>query len=379
MVKWLQTKVLDHVESLPLTHSSIDSWQLLRPGLSAPDAKAAAFLLQNKQPTIFTTLRISKDNRAEKALQSCRKESKKKIDSHCDGGVNLYTKRVNIAAARKQIVDTIHGHEEPDDNSTFIFDAHKLSTLVYTPALAGNNEYKVAVEAFASEKHRLKCTDQEYIELKSKVTSTKRSMNEIWGKKTDWWQSFQPRASQISFSALLVPGVSDEDSGALLAWAKSFFYEEQMIEANLQILYYKSNISPQIVNLEEYERYPETEERLRFEAEREEMEGVAYRDDDTGHHRKGRAARRYLVERNKTLYLMANAWLNPEHEVSKIMLSQFKSKVDADDEKRKKKNEKRRKRNKERREKKKSEIDAELEELKEKAFGILKQQIVKFI
>ena len=374
MAKRLQKKVLAHVKSLPLTHSSIDSCQLLRPGLSEPDAKAAAFLLQNESATIATTLGFANlDGKTRKAISTCRTSLKEKIDSRC-GGVKLYEKRVNIAEARKELVNVVRGHEEPDDNSTFIHDNNKISSLVYAPALVGNNAHKVAVEAFASEKHRLGCKDQEYVDLLQKVTNTRRLMKDNWGKKEAFLQSFQPTVNQVSFSALLRNGVLDKDSNALLAYANCFFFEEQMMKANLQVVYYKSDdIFPQSANLAEYERYPETEARLRFEARREESEGKESR-------RKEMAARRYMEERDKTLHLMAKAWLNPDHEVSKIMLSQIKSKVDVDDEKRKKRNKKSSEsRRKSYWKKKKAEIDDELEELVEEAFGIVKQQIVKFV
>ena len=375
---WLQTKLSAHVGNLSSDNSIIDSCQLLRPGLSVPDAKVAAFILQNKTGTIVSTLQaagvqISNDRKTEAALYRYRNVIKKKIESHCDGGVKLYEKRMNIAEAGKVYDNLVHGHEEPDDNSTFIHDDNKISPLVYIPALIGNNMYKEALEAMALAKHRLKSTSPEYIELNDKVANKKKLMTKNWEKKTDWWHSFQPRTSQISFPALLVPGVSDEESEAFLAWAKSFFFEEQMMKANLQVVYYKSDdIFPQSANLAEYERYPETEARLRFEARREESEGVTR--NASLYQKQSSAAHRYIAERNKTLYLMAKAWLNPDHEASKIMLSQFKSELDADDEKRKKRNEKQRIRRK----KKKSEIDDELEELVEEAFGLLKQQIVRF-
>ena len=379
MGKWLQTKVLAHVNSLSSNHPSINSYQHLTHGLALPDAKAAAFLLQNKPAKIASTLGINNDKRTGSALKSCRDSLKKKIDSRCDGGVKLYTKRVNIAEAMKEHNNLVHGHEEPDDNSTFIFDGLKLSSIVYAPALIGNNKHKAAALAYASEKHRgLGMKDQEYVELLNKFCNTKKTMKEIWEKKAAWQQSFQPTATHISGSALLVKGLSDKNSEAFLAYANIFFHEKQMMDANLQVLYYDNDITPQSADLEEYERYPETEERLRFEALREEMEGVTAKDDLARHRRKQAAAHRYIAERNKTLYLMAKAWLNPDHEASKIMLSQIKSKVDAEDEKRKKKNERKNKSSRKRRKEKKADADID-DELVEKAFGLLKQQIVKFV
>eukprot|EP00985_Skeletonema_marinoi_P028218 scaffold24331_cov80-Skeletonema_marinoi.AAC.1 len=209
--------------------------------------------------------------------------------------------------------------------------------------------------------------------MKKNVLSTRR-------KKENWMQSFQQgdvELTQISLPVLLRGGVSDKDREAFVAYANCVFYEEQMKDANLHSQLYKSKFWPQSSNLEEYEGYFERVERLSILAGREELEGVRIRDDISAWNRAYRAVHRYEVERNKTLYLIAKRVLNQDHEVAKMMLNQFKNKVDADEKERERKREK--KRIKTRRDQKKlSNINIELNELEEAAFELLKQQTLKW-
>ena len=168
-------------------------------------------------------------------------------------------------------------------------------------------------------------------------------------KKAHWMQSFQQGEAaftEISFHALLRDGVSDTERDVFLAYAVSVFSEEQMMDANLQIIHYQSEFWPQSQNLEESERYFERDNRLRY------------------------------VERAKTLFLIAKKLLNPDDEAAKIMLKQFKNKVDEDEEKRKKKKDEKIKRQKQ-----KSKFaggEFTWNELEEAAFGLLKQKTLKF-
>eukprot|EP00985_Skeletonema_marinoi_P034146 scaffold43260_cov183-Skeletonema_marinoi.AAC.1 len=109
---WLQQRILGHVERLPSDHLTIHSCQLLLPGLSDIESKAAAFILQNQGNEIASALGIPLDKRFNNALVSCRKPFKKKIESHC-GGLELYTQNMSIAKARKEYDIFVRDNEEP--------------------------------------------------------------------------------------------------------------------------------------------------------------------------------------------------------------------------------------------------------------------------
>ena len=91
---------------------------------------------------------------------------------------------------------------------------------------------------------------------------------------------------------------------------------------------------------------------------------------------------KYKVERAKTLFLIAKKLLNPDDEAAKIMLKQFKNKVDEDEEKRKQKRKRKKKKDEKiKRQKQKSKFaggEFTWNELEEAAFGLLKQKTLKF-
>ena len=95
------------------------------------------------------------------------------------------------------------------------------------------------------------------------------------------------------------------------------------------------------------------------------------------------AMAKYKVERAKTLFLIAKKLLNPDDEAAKIMLKQFKNRVDEDEEKRKQKRKKKNEKEKIKRQKQKQKSkfaggEFTWNELEAAAFGLLKQKTLKF-
>ena len=375
---WLKNSVSGHICNLSSDHPTIDSSVLLVPSLSIIESKEAAFLLQNDCNEIASALQISStDSSFLGSLKRYRAEVKKTIESR-GGGFELYTKNKNVLQARKEISTFIRGFEECiEDSKTLLFNGQRVTTSLYLPLCLVNKRYKQTSEAFAGEKGRLASNSAEYVRLKNTANDNKRAVLETRSKKTIWMQSLQQGnavLTRISLSELLRDGVSGKQSAALSAYANSVFYDEQMTDANLLELRDKSEFWPQFSHLEEFEGYLEREERLSFLANRQELEGVRRRDDKTGYKRRYRALHRYKVERAKKLFLLAKRLLNPDHEVAKIMLNQFKDDVEAYEKEKKQKNEKWRIGNSKR---KASNINIELIELEDAAFGLLKQKILK--
>jgi len=379
---WFERAVSDFVQGTGSDPSTFNTFRFL-PGLSDSKAKIAAFTFQNPPIKIAACLGLACDKSLRENHQSLRTKMRKEIDSG-GGGFDVYEQTVKNAQARIKYLEFITGHEEPINNTMeLLCNGNEVTTSDFLPLQMINNLHKQARENWESVKGIHGYTSVEYINLKAKSGNTKNAVLETRVKKADWMQSFQQQTTtRISLPELLREDVPDIAKEVLWAYASSVMHDEQMVNANLNGLLNKSTFWPQLQGLDEYERCLEREHRLRYLEAHEEMEGVRRVDDRTGQTRLNRNMARYKSERAKTLLLYATRWMNPDHEVAKIMLKQFKNVVDADEEKSRKRKEKQKQKDRERYVKSESEKRFAggvftLNELEEAANKLLKQKTLK--